>query len=331
MKKWEIDVPVLLIFFARPDTFEKVFEQVRKARPSTLLLWQDGPREGRQDDIEGIEKCRKIAENIDWECTVYKNYQEKNLGCDPSTHYAHRWAFELVDKCIVLEDDFYVSQSFFRYCKELLDKYEFDERVNHICGFNLLGESESCPYDYLFSYSGSGAWASWRRVAKGWDMTYSFLNNEYAMKNLRKRYGKKLFDPRFKKAVKRKDSGIAFWESILGFDCLLNNRYAIIPKKNLVSNIGMTAGSTHSLTEVKLLPKVQQQIFNNKINEMEFPLKHPEYIVPDFDYMKKINILMGNGTPFRNIYRKVIYVIKCIVHGKGNLLFVGIKRRFMKK
>ena len=66
-KPWKIDVPVLLIFFARPDVFEKVFESVREARPSTLLLWQDGPREGRPDDIENIEKCRKIVENIDWE------------------------------------------------------------------------------------------------------------------------------------------------------------------------------------------------------------------------------------------------------------------------
>lgn len=327
MNKWEIDVPVLLIFFARSETFEKVFEQVKKARPSTLLLWQDGPRENRPDDIEGIERCRKIAENIDWECTIYRNYQEKNLGCDPSTHYAHRWAFEKVDKCIVLEDDFLVSDSFFRYCKELLDKYENDERVNHICGFNLLGECENCPSDYLFSYNGSGAWASWRRVAKGWDMTYSFLNDEYAMKNLRKKYGKKYFDLRKKTALRHKNTGKAFWESILGFDCLLNNRYAIIPKKNLVSNIGMTQGSTHSNAEVKLLPKVQQKIFDNPVNEIDFPLKHPNYVVPDFDYMRDMNVLMGNGTPFRNFYRKVVYLIKCIVYGKGNLLIAGIKRR----
>lgn len=327
MNKWEIDVPVLLIFFARSETFEKVFEQVKKARPSTLLLWQDGPRENRPDDIEGIERCRKIAENIDWDCTVYRNYQEKNLGCDPSTHYAHRWAFETVEKCIVLEDDQMPSLSFFRYCKELLDKYENDERVNHICGYNVLGESKDCPYDYLFSYTGSGAWASWRRVAKGWDMAYSFLDNDYAIKNLRRKYNKKLFNERYERAWKRRKSGVAFWETIMGFDCMLNNRYAIIPKKNLVSNIGMTQGSTHSNAEVKLLSKEQQKIFNGKLNEIDFPLKHPDYVVPDFDYMRDMNVLMGNGTPFRNIFRKVIYIIKCIVYGKGNLLIAGIKRR----
>ena len=65
MYKWEIDVAVLLIFFCRDKQFEKVFEQVKKARPKTLLLYQDGAREGRMDDVEGIKKCRDIAENID--------------------------------------------------------------------------------------------------------------------------------------------------------------------------------------------------------------------------------------------------------------------------
>lgn len=36
-----VDVSVLLIFFNRPDTFAQVFEQVRKARPARLFLYQD--------------------------------------------------------------------------------------------------------------------------------------------------------------------------------------------------------------------------------------------------------------------------------------------------
>ncbi len=328
-KDWKVDVPVLLIFFTRPDTLEKVFESIREARPSTLLLWQDGPREGRPDDIENIEKCRKIVENIDWECTVYKKYNEKNYGCDPSTFYSHKWAFSLVDKCIVLEDDFYVDQSFFPYCKELLDKYENDTRINHICGFNLLGEMKDCPNDYLFSYTGSGAWASWKRVADGWDETYSFLHNEYYINNLRKKYGKR-FDIWYNNAVRHEGTGRAFWESILGFDCILNNRYAIIPKKNLVSNIGLTYGSTHSNAEMKLLTKRQQSIFNNPTFEMTFPLKHPEYIVPDYQYMDDLDELMGNGHPFRQFYRKCVYFLKCIRYGKVTNIFASLKRKLKR-
>ena len=102
---WEIDVNVLLIFFVRDKVFQKTFDAVKKARPRRLFLWQDGPRAGRPDDLEGIERCRKIAENIDWDCEVYTKYNEKNIGCDPSIYYAYKWAFSYVDKCIFLEDE----------------------------------------------------------------------------------------------------------------------------------------------------------------------------------------------------------------------------------
>ena len=153
------------------------------------------------------------------------------------------------------------------------------------------------------------------------------MHNEYAIENARKKYGKKYLDPKYKTGLRHEATGKAFWETILGFECLLNNRYAIIPKRNLVSNIGMTEGSTHSNSDVAMLAKSQQKIFNNTINEIEFPLKHPQYIVPDFYYMKNVDILMGNGVPVRNFYRKIVYVVKCILHGKIDFIFAGIKRR----
>ena len=117
MKPWKIDVAVMIIFFVRDDTLQKVFDSVKAARPRKLLLWQDGPRKDRPDDLQGIMKCRKIVENIDWDCEVIKNYHEENMGCDPSTFYADKWAFSLVDKCIILEDDQAPVQSFYLYCK----------------------------------------------------------------------------------------------------------------------------------------------------------------------------------------------------------------------
>lgn len=89
----KIDVAVLMLFFNRPDHFQKVFDEVRKARPAKLFLYQDGARGER--DVPGIEACRQIAsdENIDWECEVHRSYQTRNQGCDPSGHLSQKWAF----------------------------------------------------------------------------------------------------------------------------------------------------------------------------------------------------------------------------------------------
>ena len=131
-----IDVSVLILFFNRPDFLQKVFDEVKKARPTRLFLYQDGPR-GEQD-MERIMQCRQVVADIDWECEVHQLYQEKNYGCDPSEYLSQKWAFSIVDRCIVLEDDDVPSQSFFPFCKELLDRYADDDRIGMIAGFNSI-------------------------------------------------------------------------------------------------------------------------------------------------------------------------------------------------
>ena len=77
----QIDVSVLILFFNRADVLEKVFAEVKKARPARLFLYQDGPRGER--DMPGILACREVVSQVDWQCEVHTMYQEKNYGCDP--------------------------------------------------------------------------------------------------------------------------------------------------------------------------------------------------------------------------------------------------------
>ena len=279
---WEIDVAVLCIFFVRDDCFSQSFEAVRQARPSKLLLWQDGPR--NEKDMEGIEKCRKIAENIDWDCEVYRCYNEKNYGCDPSTFYSHKWAFSIVDKCIILEDDLVPSPSFFKFCKELLDKYENDERIDRICGTNLLDEY-NIEDDYFFSrWGNSWGWASWSRVAKKWEENYEFMDNEYAVSRMRELVPAKDLKGHLeweKTCLLHKKEGIPYWEFLIGAEALLNNRLIIYPRVNMVENIGLDKNSTHAPENIEILSKTKQRFFTRKAYDLQFPLKHPKYIIED--------------------------------------------------
>ena len=94
MKPFLVDVPVLILFFNRPQQLSQVFEQVRNARPSKLFLYQDGPRS--EHDLPGIKACREVTDQIDWDCEVHRMYQEKNYGCDPSEYISQKWAFSMV-------------------------------------------------------------------------------------------------------------------------------------------------------------------------------------------------------------------------------------------
>src|SRR5574344_207868 len=96
---FSVDVAVLILFFNRPESLSQVFEQVKKARPSKLFLYQDGARGDK--DMAGVMACRDVVGEIDWECEVHRMYQDKNYGCDPSEFISQKWAFSIVDKCTI--------------------------------------------------------------------------------------------------------------------------------------------------------------------------------------------------------------------------------------
>ena len=118
MEKANLDLAVLLIFFARPNTLQEVFEKVKKARPSKLFLACDGPRENHQTDRERVEACKRIVSDIDWECEVYTNYADHNQGCGKGPSNAISWAFSYVDKLLILEDDCVADDTLFPFMKE---------------------------------------------------------------------------------------------------------------------------------------------------------------------------------------------------------------------
>ena len=289
MKPWKIDVAVLCIFFARPKQFQQSFATVRNARPRVLLLWQDGPRKGHAEDEENVLLCRKIAENVDWECEIHKCYHDENMGCDPSTHLSHKWAFSIVDKCIILEDDIIPSPSFFIFCKELLDKYEKDTRIDRICGQTLYGGIENHGYSYFFSRSGSSwGWATWKRVVDTWESDYRFLNDPYYLDLAKHRFGHRRFEKSVELARKCREKGIPYWEHIVGFRTILNSGLIIYPTVNMIENVGTSENATHAPDNIAELPKDIQKMFVTRAEDLKFPLIHPPYVIEDYRYFDKL-------------------------------------------
>lgn len=313
MNEYKIDIAVLLVFFCRDDKFAKVFEQVKIARPSKLYLYQDGPR--NEKDMAGILRCREIASQIDWECEVHTWYQEKNIGCDPSEFLAQRWMFGQEEMGIVLEDDDIPSQSFFPFCKELLEKYKDDERINQICGMNNTGISEHIDDSYLFTTKGScWGWASWSRVVMQWDEKYPWLDSALDLQNLKcQRMKKYEYKAYIQISQGHRDSGKAHYETIGGMDVFLYNRLNIVPKYNMITNIGVGEETTHGASDLRLLPKSVSKLFNMKRYEIDFPLKHPKYMMPDYNYEKQMRL----ASPLKTWRNKMEVIIRKVRYGFG--------------
>lgn len=326
------DIAVLLLFFTRSDTFRQVFEAVRQARPSKLLLYQDGPRGER--DMAGIEACREIVadENIDWECEVLRNYLDHNEGCDPSGFRSHRWAFSLADKVIVLEDDVVPSQSFFPFCKEMLDRYEHDERVSMIAGFNIDEVTPDCTDSYFFTTAFSiWGWASWRRVAERWDPTYSFMHDPEKLHRLetiaKERHLRSDMLQMFRD---HSQSGKEYFETIYWADMLLHDSLAIMPASNQINNVGLMADSTHFSAELKTTPHRIRRMFTMQRHELEFPLHHPQQMVENKDYLERLYRINAWNHPWIKVQNSMEELWLSLRYGKFSHIWKSFTRRLRK-
>lgn len=286
--KAKIDVAVLILFFCRDKQLAQVFAAVKEARPSRLYLCQDGPR-GPQD-MEGILKCREIVkdENIDWECEVHRWYREENMGCDPSTYRAQKWLFEHEEMGIILEDDIVASQSFFPFCKELLEKYKDDTRVSLICGMNDLGISNEVEDSYFFTKDGGiWGWATWRRFIDTWDPEYTWMDDPEKCTLIKSQLNEKVYSGFMHAAKWHRDTGIPYFETLYSAAQWLSDGYAIVPKYNLISNVGVSEHSAHGSADLRTYSSLTRKLFYMKTYLIDFPLKHPAELKRNFLYEKK--------------------------------------------
>ncbi|MCR4591009.1 MAG: hypothetical protein K5668_09345 [Lachnospiraceae bacterium] len=300
------DISVLLVFFTRYRQFSEVFEAVRRAKPSRLFLFQDGPRPGNPDDPEGIRKCREIAESVDWECEVFRNYNEKNLGPDEAGYRADVWAFSHTDKCIVLEDDVLPSDTFIPFCREMLDRYENDPEVMLISGFNPMEKTPEVKEDILFtSATFTWGWASWKRVVDGWDEKYSWLDDPAkvsAVQSYADSHGvmKNLVNI----CRKHREKGYPHFETVLISNQYLRGGLTLSPKVNMISNIGVVKGAAHYQDDISLIPKGYRRLFTMGRYDLDTSgIKCPEGISEYTPYREKTYRIYGWGHPFVKLWR----------------------------
>lgn len=269
------DVPIVFLVFNRPDATRRVFEEIRRVRPRTLLLVADGPRNDKVGEVALCGKVRDLIEQVDWPCHVLKNYSDVNLGCKQRVSTGLDWVFNLVEEAIILEDDCLPHPTFFKFCSELLEKYRDDERVAIISGDNFQFDMARSPASYYFSrYPHIWGWATWRRVWQLYDVNMSawpdMQNTGFLHKILSRTNVVKFWEKTFAATYAGK---VDTWDHQLTFACIANDKLCIMPKHNLVTNIGFGQGATHT--------KQFNRLANIPLEAMEFPLHHPSRVIRD--------------------------------------------------
>lgn len=284
-----INTPVLLIVFNREMEALQVIAAIRKCAPKKMYLASDGGR--TEKEHKRILKLReKIKENIDWDCQLECLFSDHNQGCQWGPINAISWVFEKEDKCIILEDDCVPDPSFFEYCDQLLERYADNECVWMISGENYVRDKSMFEKtDYSFSLkTNTWGWATWKRAWQRCDFNLrlwpvykkeNVLSHTCYMKYYNElEYMTKQLD----NIHKHRDKSI--WDYQWRFHMLINNGLCIVPRNNLITNIGYGKFATHT--------KLKNSVYDVQTEGLPYPLRHPSCIVANADFDKQYGELL---------------------------------------
>jgi hypothetical protein len=310
------ETPILFLIYNRLDQTKESFESIKKIKPKHLFISADGPKENDLLDLENCMSTRNyVLESIDWVCDLKTFFRDTNLGCGLCPASAITWFFDNVEEGIILEDDCLADLSFFYFAKELLFKYRDNEKIMIISGTNQIADQYIINESYTFTdNAGIWGWASWKRA---WN-NYNYNIPEWGNHQIRKQ----VYDYfHFKNDANVFINGLNLaynnqldcWDYQWGLYRIMNNGLGIVPKCNLISNIGFGSHATHTFDADHVLG-------NMPISEILFPLKHPLIVLPNqsynvelyncFNFRKKVNISF-----IKRLSKKLNSIIKYLSNG----------------
>lgn len=270
----ETETPVLLLIYNRSEETKKVFNKIRDVKPKYLYISADGPKIEKEGDQENCNKTREIINQIDWNCELKTNLNQKNLGCKIGVSSGISWFFQHVDEGIILEDDCVPDQSFFRFCTEMLKKYRDNNKVMHIGGTNFQDGVKRGNASYYFSiYNPVWGWATWKRAWNLYDVNIKnypqFVSSNTFVNMFPNQKDQNYWNKYFAQVYNnQKDT----WDYQWTFTIWYNNGLSVIPNKNLVTNIGFGQNATHTLLNSDLA---------NRPTENIEKIIHPDSLIAD--------------------------------------------------
>ena len=273
----EISIPVLIIAFNRPKMLKKLLDSLEGYKIKKVYAFVDHAREDHPGEYAKVEQCRNLLNNASFGGDkVILSPGGKNLGCGLGPFTAISQAFREEEQLIILEDDCIPAPSFFPFCEELLTCYKSEKGVWMVSGNNFSESRYQMENSYTFSgYAHFWGWATWRDRWSAVEFdTAKCLKRiddlpESRFLSLRER---EFFESEFRSNFTKPGSDV--WDYQAALAMALSGALSIVPRKNLVSNIG--SEGTHFVSAKK---------FHNLPTDSDFFINsHPEKVERDDHY-----------------------------------------------
>lgn len=314
----QFEIPIVLFIFKRKKAIE-VLRRIKQVKPIKLYILADYGR--NTEEAKAADNCRKMIEaEIDWNCEIVKNYATENRGVYANIGLGAKWVLEREKWAIFLEDDNLPEITFFRYCKEMLEKYENDTRILWICGTNWLGKYAAPNGEsYVFTkHMMPCGWASWsNKFCKFYDgelalcdynTVVNYISQNYCNKALYKQAQRNWMGEYWRiRDGKRPNS----WDYQMDFSIKANSLFGVCPCNNQIKNIGVDEDSFHG--GVSFDNEMTRRLCSMESFPLDFPLKHPASLLVDENFEKEIGKIILYPLKTR-VIEGIVREIRRILH-----------------
>ncbi len=331
------DIPIALFIFKRGEKTTKIIERLAEIKPYRLYLIADGPRDS--GEVAAVDDCRsQVEQAITWPCEVIKNYATTNRGVFENIAGGAKWVLEREPWAIFLEDDNMPELTFFPFCKEMLERYKYNERILWVCGTNYEIVSQfpdNSSYAFTQNMMPCG-WASWsEKFLKYYDGDLQFWKQPDSKRIIYKRayihllMKLNLYNWNFELVHYAK---FIFFLS-LGYQMTFTLRYhnllGIVPKFNQITNIGVDENSIHGGTSFD--NEMTRRFCGLPTQPLVFPLIHPQEITLYSAYEENVAKIITMPRKMRIRVQIADFFKKIFKVDPWDSLTQTLKKRLLKK
>ena len=240
------DTAILLFVFNRPSHAKTILENLRSHQSlfdSPILIFSDGPRKQVSEDQDLVSRVRKVC----YECASNSGVEiierDSNLGLARNIVEGVQHAFTKHDRVIVLEDDLILSEDFFPFMYEMLDRFADSPNVFQISGY-MCPASIQLPGVGLFRVPGSWGWATWRRAWENYSHDVGHLISSIGENRIDEFNVEGTYD-HFATLLENRDGMRDTWAVRWYASAFLSGGFTVYPSSTLVENAGYDGSGTN--------------------------------------------------------------------------------------
>jgi hypothetical protein len=268
-----MSIKIAGVYFAynRPELIEKTLRKFSNFDFDKLIIFLNGPVDQKDEfkterTLSEVKKILKNKKNV--ELNVNKKNKNINLQFFDSLNYV----FNKYEAAVVLEDDAIPSETFYNFCKTIINFHKKDDKVAAISGTNYLNIKISEDY-YYTKYFFPWGWASWRRFWKSISIKKNDIQHFQNSKKYNMIFSNSVEKNYWRNIFYDKNFDIP-WDNYVFMNIIQQGKFTVIPKHNLIHNIGVGHKSSHYQSdydtrlikknfEIKKIIKINKNIFSN--------------------------------------------------------------------